>query len=194
MWDECTDSAVLSKGRWMIWVHVCTLYNDPLSRRMSLKDLVQETKKTLYRERSNPCCPGVSAVPGFSLFLALHCTALPCTELHSTELQLYNTALHGMNYTALNYTALNYTALNYTAKHCMELFWTNLNCKGITSTVLHGTDLLDPVLHVIVLHCTVPNCMVLYCTALHWTVQQCTALHCTALHCTVEVEFSHMLK
>ena len=45
---------------------LCSLDCDPSSRSLSLKVSAQGTNEPLGREKSNPCCPGVMAVPGFS--------------------------------------------------------------------------------------------------------------------------------
>ena len=47
----------------------CSLDCDPSSMGLSLKVSVQGTNEPLGRERSNPCCPGVMAVPGSSPFI-----------------------------------------------------------------------------------------------------------------------------
>ena len=47
---------------------LCSLDCDPSSRSLSLKVSAQGTNEPLGQERSNPCCPGVMAVPGFSPF------------------------------------------------------------------------------------------------------------------------------
>ena len=48
---------------------LCSMDCDPSSRSLSLKVFAQGTNEPSCRERSNLCCPGVMAVPGFSLLL-----------------------------------------------------------------------------------------------------------------------------
>ena len=52
---------------------LCSLDCDPSSKSVSLKVSAQGTNEPLGRERSNLCCPGVMAVPGFSpLFIYIY--------------------------------------------------------------------------------------------------------------------------
>ena len=45
---------------------LCSRDCDPSSKSFFLKVSAQGTNELLGRERSNPCCPGVMAVPWFS--------------------------------------------------------------------------------------------------------------------------------
>ena len=47
---------------------LCSLDCDPSRRSLSLKVSAQGTNEPLGWERSNPCCPGVMAVPGLVHF------------------------------------------------------------------------------------------------------------------------------
>ena len=78
---ECTYSAVVLKEG---GGPLCSLDCDPSSRSLSLKVSAQGTNEPLGRERSNPCCPGVMAVPGLvhfflcDMLLKLSVVALFC--------------------------------------------------------------------------------------------------------------------
>ena len=60
---ECIDSAMVSKE---CGGPLCFLDCDSSSRSLSLKVTAPGTNKSIGWERSNPYCPGVMAVPGFS--------------------------------------------------------------------------------------------------------------------------------
>ena len=77
---------------------LCSLDCDPLS--LCLKVLAHGTNESLGRERSNPCCPGVMAVPGFSPFFFIYILSVQLEVddrqkcRYSKNLFLFSDALH----------------------------------------------------------------------------------------------------
>ena len=67
---------------------LCSLDCDPSSRSLSLKVSAQGTNEPLGRERNNPCCPGVMAVPGFSPLLCSFCRSFKVNNVYLTKFMI----------------------------------------------------------------------------------------------------------
>ena len=78
--QACNSAVVLKEGGGPLCFLVCDLS----SRSLSLKGSAQGTNEPLGRERSNPCCPGNMAVPGFSpLFIeSVYLSVYPFISLY----------------------------------------------------------------------------------------------------------------
>ena len=75
---------------------LCSLDCDPSCKSLSLKVSAQGTNEPLCRERSNQCCPGVMAVPGFSPLLCIHCYDFTIVDSKIISIEVITMYILGM--------------------------------------------------------------------------------------------------